>query len=273
VVDRSATALYHDRLPGRRGDSEAAVRAQAEEWVRDVYAPALGRIDALTTEEREAVAGGLAQFTGMPPELIDRDTLVVAPRPYREGLLGGSGNVLDIFDMRLVRGVEPAHQTQEEHARRNLVTNYLRNDLGYRTDLPYLDLEPLEQGYAPGGTYPQSVNARWDYATAQVTPEEREAAFQAAMKQGGGPPQLGPPLPSAAEAVERDPQIRVLVAAGRFDSLNSCAGNEELARNLEGILKAAYVFMCYEGGHMMYRDQKARVQLARDVRSLAAAPR
>jgi hypothetical protein len=113
------------------------------------------------------------------------------------------------------------------------------------------------------------VNERWNYATAEVTPEEMEAAFQAAVKHGGGPPQLGPPLPSAAEAVGLDPRLKVLVAAGRYDSLNSCAANDEIANHLEGDLKNAYRFECYEGGHMMYRDVAARQKLAQDIRKLA----
>lgn len=268
VVDRSATALYHERLAPGLGDSAEAVRSEAEAWVRNTYAPALERIDTLNAGERAGIADGLTRFTGMPPQLIDRETLVIAPRRYREGVLNDSGQVLDIFDMRLVHGKSPGPEAEGEHTRRKLITRYLRDDLGYRTDLPYVDLEPLEQGYAPGGIYPQSVNERWNYATAEVTPEEQQAAFEAAMKHGGGPPQLGPPLPSAAEAVEHAPQLKVLVAAGRFDSLNSCAGNEELARNLAGDLKAAYAFRCYEGGHMMYLDSKARVELGRDVREL-----
>ena len=32
---------------------------------------------------------------------------------------------------------------------------YLRESLGYRTDLPYLGLEDLTQGFAPSGTYPK----------------------------------------------------------------------------------------------------------------------
>jgi carboxypeptidase C (cathepsin A) len=269
VVDRSATAFHHGRLPDELGDSEAEVRVQAEAWVRDTYAPTLEHFASLTDKERDALIDGLARLTGMPPELIDRETLVVAPRPYREGLLHASGKILDVFDMRLVQEEAPGTQTQDHHARWNLITRYLRDELGYRTDLPYVDLESVEQGYAPGGTYPESVNARWNYATVEVTPEEREKAYEAASKHGGGPPQLGPPLPSAAEAVERQPQLKVLVAAGRFDSLNSCATNEELARNLEGVHKAAYVFRCYEGGHMMYRDGEAGAELGRDVRELA----
>ena len=275
VADRAATAFHHGRLSRELAKTEAEARERAEAWARDSYAPALERIGALSEEERDDIAIGLAQYTGMPAELIDRTTLAATPRAYREGLLQSSGKVLDTFDMRLTRSSRPGSPADApgsgEDIERKLITDYLRNELGYRTELPYLGIEPMEDGYAPGGKYPESVNARWDYATAEVTPEERDAAIQAAIKHGGGPPQLGPPLPSAAEAVERDPTLTVLVAAGLYDSLNSCAANEELARKLEGNLRKAYSFACYEGGHMMYRDEAARQQLARDIRALAAA--
>src|SRR5690606_6948692 len=173
----------------------------------------------------------------------------VTPRAYREGLFQDSAQVLDVFDMRLARPSQPASPAQGPDAgadvKRRLITRYLRQDLGFLTDLPYVDIEPLEDGYAPGGKYPENANPRGDHATGEVSPEERDAAIQAAIRHGGGPPQLGPPLPSAAEAVERDPRLKVLVAAGRFDSLNSCAANDELAKQLTGKLREAYSFACY----------------------------
>jgi hypothetical protein len=237
--------------------------------VREVYAPALDRAEMLNDAQRASVAEGLARISGMPSELIDRDSLVITPRAYREGLLQSSGEVLDIFDMRLLREGADSAPDSDRRARQQRILRYLRHDLGYQTDLPYLDIEPMESGFAPGGRYPATVNYRWNYATAEVTPEEMEAAIQAAIKHGGGPPQLGPPLPSAADAVLLDPRLKVLVAAGLYDSLNSCAANDEIARQLDGELHRSYRFACYDGGHMMYRDDLARVQLARDVRNLA----
>src|SRR2546422_34645 len=41
---------------------------------------------------------------------------------------------------------------------------YLRRELGYRTDLPYIGVdggETVEQGFAPSGKYPASMNSRW----------------------------------------------------------------------------------------------------------------
>jgi len=273
IADLSTTALYHDRLNPevvqsyRLDDPSEEIRETAIAWAHRVYAPALERVDALSDSDRDAVMNGQKQFTGMPADAIDPATLRITPRAYRENLLRDSGQVLQIFDMRLIVGEEGG---EEGRTRATIITEYLRNDLGYLTSLPYVGLEPLESGYAPTGEYPPGVNARWNYATAELTPEETEAAIQEAIRTGAGPPRLGPPLPSAAEAVGLNPGIEVWVAAGRFDSLNSCTANEELGRRLEGELQAAYTFACYEGGHMMYRDPEARAALARDVRGLAA---
>jgi hypothetical protein len=267
AVDRLAVARHYDLLVDDAGD---ATTQAAQTWAREVYAPALEYPELLSAAQRDDLIADLSRFTGMPVDLIDRDTLVVTPRAYREGLLQSSGSVLDVFDMRLLREAPDSATDENREQRRQRILSYLRQDLGYRTDLPYLDIEPMQSGYAPGGKYPESVGMRWNYATAEVTPEEMEAAIQAAIKHGGGPPQIGPPLPSAAETVELDPRIRVLVAAGLYDSLNSCAANDEIARQLEGVLKQAYQFACYSGGHMMYRDELARQQLARDIREMTA---
>jgi carboxypeptidase C (cathepsin A) len=273
IADLSTTAFYHDRLPPDLvlpPDNPAeSMREATTAWAHRVYAPALERVDSLSDEDRQALQEGLQHYSGMPADAIDPATLRITPRAYRENLLRDSEQVLQLFDMRLIVG----EGSEEGPSRADTITRYLRNDLGYTTSLPYVGLEPLESAYAPGGEFPQSVNARWNYATADLTPEETEAAIQEAIRTGAGPPRLGPPLPSAAEAVGLNSDIEVWVAAGRFDSLNSCIANEELGRRLEGDLQQAYTFACYEGGHMMYRDPEARVALARDVRQLARSAR
>ena len=273
IADLSATALHHGRLTEGRGRPAAEVRARAEAWARDSYAPALERSGELSPQERNDVIAGLARFSGLPPKAIDPDTLVITPRGYRESLLKDAGQTLQVFDMRLTVTDPAAAHGEDGPGRSDVIPRYLREDLGYRTSLPYVGLEPLEEAWAPGGAFPRSVNERWDYATAELTQEEVQAAIQEAIRHGGGPPRLGPPLPSAAEAVGLNPELRVWVAAGRFDSLNSCTANDELGRRLPADLRAAYTFACYEGGHMMYRDERARAELARHVRELAAGVR
>jgi hypothetical protein len=277
TVDRTATARFHQRLGENQDVSAETFSQQAETWAREVYAPALQRLGELSAADKDAVIAQLSGFSGIPAGLIDRGTLVTTPRAYRESMFKvtdeSAGKVLDIFDMRLLRDGTPSAEPEGLAVSDQLILNYLRHDLGYLTVLAYIGTETLELGYAPRDKYPLPVGYRWDYATADVSDEEREAAYQAAVKHGGGPPQLGPPLPSAADAVALYPQLQVLVAAGLYDSLNSCAGNEELASQLQEPLVSAYAFKCYAGGHMMYRDVAAREALSADLRAMAQAVR
>jgi carboxypeptidase C (cathepsin A) len=263
VTDLAATSLYHGKLSPSLGKDRAAVLARVEAWGRETYAPALARIGELSDADRDRIAGELAGYTGLKPEQIDRKTLAITPRQYRENLLKPDGKPLNIFDMRLTQSPKEDFD--------KAVPTYIRHDLGYHTDLPYVGIERIEEGYAPTGKFGGGPGAEWNYATAEATPEVVAAAIKVAQTTGGGPPVIGPPLPSTAEAVGLDARLKVMVVAGRYDSLNSCTENDETARQLPAPLKAAFSFKCYDGGHMFYRDQPSRLAFTRDFRALLQA--
>jgi carboxypeptidase C (cathepsin A) len=265
VVDMASTALFYGKTAPDLGKDLAGVRRAAEEWARQTYAPALARLDKLSDQERLALTSQLARLTGIAPKLIDPKSLVISPRQFRIELLKGDGRELYQFDTRRttapVAGSAPA------------ILHYLRYELGYRTDLPYLGIEAITQGYAPWGTYPQSVNERWNYATEELNAEQVKAAVAMASAQGGGPPQLGAPLPATEEAVALDPRIRILVAAGMFDAFLPCAVGAQTEASLPDNLRSAIHFRCYAGGHAMYLDAPVRTELSRDVGALIDATR
>ena len=62
-----------------------------------------------------------------------------------------------------------------------------------------------------------------------------------------------------------DPTLKVFVAAGEYDSLNSCADNEWLIAHLEPQFARNITPGCYPGGHMMYDTKDARMKLEHDV--------
>jgi pimeloyl-ACP methyl ester carboxylesterase len=266
VVDMASAALFYGKTASELGRDRTAVRRAAERWVRSAYAPALARVDRLTDSERAAIARDLSRFTGVPVAAIDQRTLMISPREFREQLLKGEGKQPYIFDLRIS---SPQPQMRGGAA----ILHYLRDELAYRTDLPYLGIEPMTLGYAPSGAYPQSVNARWNYATAEVTPAQLKAAMEAASKSGAGPPQLGPPLPATEEALELNPRMKVLVAAGMYDGFQPCASGAETEAQLPPRLGAAITFKCYIGGHAMYLDEPARHELSRDIQALIAGAR
>jgi carboxypeptidase C (cathepsin A) len=270
IVDMASTALFYGKTAPDLGKNLAEVRQAAEKWVRETYAPALSRIDKLSDAERDFVVAQLSRFTGLPKEQIDPKTLTISPRQFRTGLLkdqnaNGPNKEPYIFDMR--------RTTPPGNGDASAILHYFRHDLGYRTSLPYIGLEEMEQGFAPGGTYPEPVNARWDYATAKLKPEEVKAAIEEASRKGDGPPRLGPPLPGTEDALALNPRMKVLVAAGLYDSFLPCAIGAEIDRQLPSNLHQVITFKCYVGGHAMYKDAATRAEFSRDVKALIEANR
>jgi carboxypeptidase C (cathepsin A) len=59
--------------------------------------------------------------------------------------------------------------------------------------------------------------------------------------------------------------MRVFVATGNFDSLNSCSNMRYMVGLLREDERPNFTLGCYDGGHMMYEDRPARAQLKRDI--------
>ena len=69
-----------------------------------------------------------------------------------------------------------------------------------------------------------------------------------------------------------NPALKVFVAAGLYDSLNSCAVNDALVPALEPALGANITAKCYEGGHAMYEEPRVRSVMTRDVAAFLRRP-
>jgi carboxypeptidase C (cathepsin A) len=250
VPARTAAAFYHKRLAPELMRDHATTMKSVEDWVANTYLPALKKIASLDHAEREKIAQELARYLGVSPDEIDRKTLIMSNREFLEGFFGGDkAKLLDTYDMRIV-GAEP-----EPPGRTSAIMSYLREELGYSTDLAYTG---LENGYMPlPGPTRRSTGSRWVYNHTEVTAE-----LLARMNGGGGPPAS---LPWLQNAMRSNHDLRVFVAAGQYDSLNMCAGNLRMVAKLEPDLSSRFSTHCYEGGHMMYRDPQMRLRLTKDL--------
>jgi hypothetical protein len=253
VPEWATIAMRHGKGEATSGRAPAAVFAEARAWATDTYAPALDRIRALADDERSAIATTLARYTGLPLSAIDRASLVVTPRQFRTELLRDRSQTLPIFDLRRTSPV--AFAPEDEAA----MVRHLRETLRYATPLDYAGLDS-----SPSGTGP-SVNERWDYFAPDTSEADRKAAIAEAARVGGGPPGVSEPW--IRQAFARQPRLRVVVATGRFDA-GQCLQIAETVRRLEPPLRDAYTARCYEGGHMMYLDDDARVAFAADLTAL-----
>jgi carboxypeptidase C (cathepsin A) len=256
VPARTASAFAKHRLALELLRDGEETMSRVNVWVRGNYLPALEHPEQLTPEQREGIARDLARYIGVAAEAIDRKTLVMSNRDYlKEFNPGDEAKVVNTFDMTLEGPVPPDPQ------RSSRISDYLRGELGYRTDLVY---SGEETGYTPvHGPALQTTGSRWSYDHVEITPQMR-----ARMDIGAGPPGSQPWLQNA---LRLDPDMKVFVATGRYDSLNSCEGNQLMSAKLEPSLARRFTHHCYLGGHMMYRWEVSRQQLSIDLRTFVTA--
>jgi len=248
VPTRTAAAFHHKKLPPDLQGSWMTTLEKAEAWARTEYAPALSKRDKLGESERRHIVQQLARFTGLEESLIDSKTLVVGRQQFAEQLLRDRKRVLARYDTRQTTSGALIWSAGQ----RSLINKYLRSTLEFKTDFAY---QGIEEGFSPTGR-PLSVGELWNYN--QGPPQAKGTPPNADAPPGGHQPWL-------RRAIGIQPTMKAFVAAGWYDSLNSCAGNAYLVQQLEPELRRNITAKSYEGGHMMYESPGARQQLRQDI--------
>lgn len=261
VGDYAVAALHFKKLPAAFGTTPDQARAIGEAWARQTYLPALRRLDTMSAADRARLVKDLAAHIGLAPGQIDPKTISVTQGDFLGGISPDRPPYYSDY-----RIFEPFKAPPLD-----LGVRYIRHDLHYATDLPYLPLEPYEQGFAPSGAYPKSLNSSWTHSTVYGATRDQLAAAAAAFAKTGaiGIGHFGPDLPSTGAAIALKPSLKVLVAHGAYDPLGGCSIDAEHGRHLEPPYRQAITFRCYVSGHAIYRDAPARAQFAADMRALA----
>ncbi|MGH8291130.1 MAG: hypothetical protein ACREV7_19355 [Steroidobacteraceae bacterium] len=260
VGDYAVAALYYHKLPPDLGTTPDAARATAEQWARKIYIPALMRLGQLSYAKRLQIAAELARHIGIEPIDINLASLKISEGGFLGHLV--PGKLPFYLDYRKL---QPYHYPSLEPAVR-----YIRHNLGYGSDLPYLGVESVKEGFAPFGVYPQSVNSTWVYSTVYGATPQEIAGAQIDFAATGiiGATHYGPELSGAAAAMQLYPHLQVLVAHGAYDPVGGCSMDAALDRHLTSPYREDVTFRCYMAGHVIYLDPVARAKLAADVRSL-----
>jgi carboxypeptidase C (cathepsin A) len=255
VPARTATAFYYKRLsPDLMRDRDATMKA-ALDWARTVYMPALERVSQLTPDEREKIATDLAHYIGIDPAQVNRDTLVVHAQQYLSTFLSLDGSKqLTGEDTRVRVGGEG-----DDLGDGKLVDRYIRGELGYTTDLVYAG---LENGYMPvPGPKKMTIRDQWVYNQPGITP----AVIAESRESGEVSPLARANPPWIVDALKQEKDMRLFVATGRYDPLNMCEGDAIVVSQLPSDLANRVSTHCYESGHIIFRDPKARVLFLHDV--------
>jgi carboxypeptidase C (cathepsin A) len=277
-------AYFHNRLgPELQVLPREEAVARAEQWARTAYAPALGRIAALTDGERDAILAGLKSYTGLDPKYIDRKTLEIPPDVFDDKLLADQGLELGRYDRRMAvkyRGDSVFWMPWDDPSlapMRDLMEGtspsfnaYVRKDLGFESDLLYrgpfgkaFHPEPLTIVDPKTGFASDWMSSMWNYGQ-YVTPNGKPLSPMAAAAVAAAQPAVPPLL----AAMTMDPKLMVMNLMGRFDG--SCSKlNEEVARSGPAVSRRV-VNHCVEGGHMFYSDKATRAEVQRDFAAFVA---
>ncbi len=246
LVNRTATAFALGRLAPDLQKDEAKTLAEVRHWAETVYAPALSNPAALDDASRAMIIARLARYQGLDPKTIDARTLWVSPRDFRTHLLASEGKTLGLFDMRKTSATSEGDDGK-------VVLDYYRRALGY-----------TQGAYARIDAPDAQVGNDWQY---DQSPTTRESLARAVA--GEGPPSASQPW--IQRAMIRAPKLRVWVATGMYDSLNSCPGNDLTVAGLPKSQADRFTLRCYAGGHMMYEDARQTLIFGHDLAAFLGA--
>jgi carboxypeptidase C (cathepsin A) len=238
----AASAWYHrpELRQGRTLDAavDAARTLAAEGYMRALY---LG--NALPAAERQALAEDLAALTGVSAQTWLDHRLRLGLGAFAGELLKDRGLQVGAYDSRYVlplkaAGADPVADDpamgQYTPAFVGAMNTYLTTELKVRMDAPYVPIAFAQ------------VNAKWDYGPGG--PRGRDAAAE------------------FAQALRRNPSLRLFVAAGHYD-LVTTVGAAEYALNQVDLPPGRVTVKAYPSGHMPYLGADSAKALAADVRA------
>jgi carboxypeptidase C (cathepsin A) len=239
----TATAWYHKKLPADLQSRDLrSVLNEVEPWAIGEYAQALARGERLPDDQRVAIADKLARYTGLDRHYLELSDLRVDIQHFCKELLRAERRTVGRLDSRF-KGIDESAigETPEFDPSMAAIrppytamfNQYVRSDLGYKTDLTYYILG--------GGIGP------WDWGSA-----------------GAGFPDVSASLRSA---FSKNPDMRLFVASGHYDLATPYFATSYTLDHLglEPAERARVVTREYEAGHMMYIHEAELANLKRDV--------
>ncbi|WP_300532539.1 peptidase S10 [Maricaulis sp.] len=243
----AATAWYHDKVDRAAWDNDLeAFLADAREFAIEEYMPALMYGVTLDATRQASVISGLATFTGLSEDFLERANMRVSLRRFQRELRRDEGLSVGRLDSRFT-GVEVdavGEGPETDPSFYGIDASFTASMLDYFTR--NLGVEITEYYSTIGGV------RGWNWDTGR----------------SGGNNYINV-VPWVARAMRQNSDLEVLVAQGYYD-LATPFFSAELMFNQPGFDQDRVTFTYYEAGHMMYIHEPSLEVFARDVRELIA---
>ena len=244
----AATAWYHNKVPSKPASLEAYLN-EARAFAKTEYTLALMEGDGLSGTAREKTLDRLAYFTGLSKAYLDKTNLRVSEPEFTEELLRAERKTVGRLDSRFTGISQDALNqfSQWDPQSSSISPGYTALFMDY-----YYNTLKVNKA----NSYHVSAYARkgfdWDWKH---------------EKNGGGfptPPNTGTDL---AEAMSRNPNLKVLILNGLYDLATPFYGVEYSIDHmeLEKEIKSNIIMKYYEAGHMMYTHRPSLEQFKRET--------
>jgi carboxypeptidase C (cathepsin A) len=223
-------AGFHHKLAPDLAQDMNHARQESEQWAFGDYAMALAKGDALTPQEREKTIEQLARYTGLSKEVVDEANLRINVRKFTHYLLIDQKLRVGRLDGRYT-GPDPnglldtpfydptGSATQPPFT--SVFNNYIRTELGYKTDMPY-------------NVRAQSGGIPWDWGSANDGFPDTASAMR--------------------QAIVKNPYLKILVMEGYYDLATPYFAANYAIQHLD--LPQKYrdniSYTTYDAGHMVY---------------------
>jgi carboxypeptidase C (cathepsin A) len=212
-----------------------------ETWTLDTFLPALARGGALSEPEKRAIAGKAARWAGVSEQWFLDHNLRPSVGEFRKELMRDEGLTVGRLDARYRgRDRQDAGESYDydpamsawNHAFAPAINHYLRNVLGFETDLQY-------------------------YLFGPVSPWNRDGDSTGEDLRG---------------AMSANPYLHLLVQSGYYDGGTDYFSAKYTMWNLDpaGRLQDRMWWKGYRSGHMMYLRAEDIITSNQDIRDFIA---
>jgi len=238
----AATAWYHEQLETDLQTRDLRdLLPEVEAWTLDVFLPAIARGGSLNADTRMEVASVAARYAGLDAEDFLQHNLQVPTSYFWKDLLRDEGLTVGRLDSRY-RGIDrqdagvrydgdPA-LTAWNHAFAPAINHYLRDELGYETELQYNLFGPVSPWNRDGDRTGEQLR----------------------------------------RAMAQNPYLHVMVQAGYYDGGTDYFNAKYTMWNMDpsGDMQDRMRFKGYRSGHMMYLRDEDLATSNQDIRDLIA---
>jgi carboxypeptidase C (cathepsin A) len=235
-------AGYHHKLPADLSQDMAKTRQEVVRWSTNDYLLALGKGDALTPDERRKIVEQLARYTGLRPEVVENHNLRIDVPTFTHELLLDQKLMVGRLDGRFTspdpedRGFYDPAGAAILPPYTSVFNNYVRNDLGYKTDMPYKVF-----------AFDEGAFQKWEWGN----------AVEGFPSTAGG----------LRSAMIKNPYLKILVMEGHYDLATPFAAADWTMDhlNLDAKYRQSVSYATYEAGHMVYIDRAEHTKMKKDL--------